>query len=161
MGGIEPARAYILRAIGNGLASGVYWAPTWPYKSSLTGKSSKELGDGYETATGKQWNQQLGASLSLFDVAEAVLKASGNPKNKAKVADTVKTLSVDTIVGHLDWTKPPTFAGAPIPNVQTTPIIGGQWKQGVSKWQVDFVICENSSDPNVPVAGALQPYTAG
>jgi len=87
-----------------------------------------------------------------------VLKASGNPKNKAKVAQTMKTLSVDTIVGHLDWTKPPTFAGQPIPNVQTTPIIGGQWKQGVSKWPVDFVICENSSDTNVPIAGTLQAY---
>jgi branched-chain amino acid transport system substrate-binding protein len=70
---------------------------------------------------------------------------------------------VDTIVGHLDWTKPPTFGpgGPSIPNVQTTPIIGGQWKSGVSKWPLDFVICENSADPNVPVAGKLQPYTAG
>ncbi len=159
--GLFPSQVSSLGAIGNGLASGVYWHPTWPYKSSLTGVTCKQLADGYESSSGKQWNQQLGASLSLFDVAEAVLKASGDPKNKTKVADTVKTLSVDTIVGHLDWSKPPTFAGAPIPNVQTTPIIGGQWKQGVSKWPVDFVICENSSDPNVPVAGTLQPYTAG
>jgi branched-chain amino acid transport system substrate-binding protein len=156
--GLFPSQVSSLGAIGNGLASGVYWAPTWPYKSTLTGVTCKQLGDGYEAASGKQWNQQLGASLSLFDVAAAVLKASGDPKNKAKVAGTMKTLSVDTIVGHLDWTKPPTFAGATIPNVQTTPIIGGQWKQGVSKWPVDFVICENSSDTNVPIAGTLQPY---
>jgi branched-chain amino acid transport system substrate-binding protein len=156
--GLFPSQVSSLGAIGNGLASGVYWAPTWPYKSTLTGVTCKQLGDGYEAASGKQWNQQLGASLSLFDVATAVLKASGDPKNKAKVAATMKTLSVDTIVGHLDWTKPPTFAGAAIPNVQTTPIIGGQWKQGVSKWPVDFVICENSSDTNVPIAGTLQPY---
>jgi branched-chain amino acid transport system substrate-binding protein len=159
--GLFPSQVTALGAIGNGLASGVYWAPTWPYKSPLTGVTCKQLGDGYETASGKQWNQQLGASLSLFDVAAAVLKASGDPKNKVRVADTMKTLSVDTIVGHLDWTKPPSFAGAAIPNVQTTPIIGGQWKQGVSKWPIDFVICENSSDPNVPVASTLQPYTAG
>ncbi|HVS49156.1 MAG TPA: ABC transporter substrate-binding protein [Candidatus Dormibacteraeota bacterium] len=159
--GLFPSQVTALGSIGNGLASGVYWAPTWPYKSSLTGVTCKQLGDGYESSSSKQWNQQLGASLSLFDVAAAVLKASGDPKNKAKVAATMKTLSVDTIVGHLDWTKPPTFAGAPIPNVQTTPIIGGQWKQGASKWPVDFVICENSSDPNVPVASTLQPYTAG
>jgi branched-chain amino acid transport system substrate-binding protein len=156
--GLFPSQVSSLGAIGNGLASGVYWAPTWPYKSTLTGVTCKQLGDGYEAASGKQWNQQLGASLSLFDVATAVLKASGDPKNKAKVANTMKTLSVDTIVGHLDWTKPPTFAGSAIPNVQTTPIIGGQWKQGVSKWPVDFVICENSSDTNVPIAGTLQPY---
>ena len=159
--GLFPSQVTALGTIGNGLASGVYWAPTWPYKSTLTGVTCKQLGDGYESTSGKQWNQQLGASLSLFDVAAAVLKASGDPKNKTKVANAMKTLAVDTIVGHLDWNKPPSFAGAPIPNVQTTPIIGGQWKQGVSKWPIDFVICENSSDSNVPVASQLQPYTAG
>jgi branched-chain amino acid transport system substrate-binding protein len=47
-----------------------------------------------------------------------------------------------------------------VPNVVSTPIIGGQWKQGVSKWPIDFVICENAADPNVPIASTLQPYTA-
>ncbi len=156
--GLFPSQVSSLGAIGNGLASGVYWAPTWPYKSSLTGVTCKELGDGYETTSGKQWNQQLGASLSLFDVAAAVLKASGDPKNKTKVADAMKTLSVDTIVGHLDWSKGASLAGVTIGNVVSTPIIGGQWKSGVSKWPIDFVICENSADPNVPVAGTLQAY---
>jgi branched-chain amino acid transport system substrate-binding protein len=52
-------------------------------------------------------------------------------------------------------------AGVTIGNVQTTPIIGGQWKQGVSKWPVDFVICENAADPNVPIAAKLEAYTTG
>jgi branched-chain amino acid transport system substrate-binding protein len=138
----------------------VYWAPTWPYKSSLTGITSKDLGAGYETSSGKQWNQQLGASLSLFDVAAAVLKASGDPKNKQKIVDAMKTLTVETPVGNLDWTKNPNFGpGTPtVSGVVSAPIIGGQWKQNVSKWPIDFVICENSSDGNVPVASTLQPY---
>ncbi len=156
--GLFPSQVSSLGAIGNGLASGVYWAPTWPYSSSLTGISSKDLASGYETSSGKQWNQQLGPSLALFDVAQAALKASGNPKDKAKVADAMKTLAVDTPIGHLDWSKPATLAGAPVPNVVAAPIIGGQWKQNVSKWPIDFVICENSSDSNVPIASTLQPY---
>ena len=156
--GLFPSQVSSLGAIGNGLASGVYWAPTWPYKSSLTGIASKDLGSGYESSSNKQWNQQLGPSLALFDVANAVLKASGNPKDKAKVADAMKTLSVDTPIGHLDWSKPASLAGAPVPNVVAAPIIGGQWKQNVSKWPIDFVICENSSDSNVPIASTLQPY---
>ena len=162
--GLFPSQVISLGSIGDGLASAVYWGHTWPYKSAFTGVTCQQLSDGYEAASGKQWNQQLGASLSLFDVAVAALKASGNPKDKKAVAAAIKTLSVDTIVGHLDWTKPPTFGGPggpAIPNVQTTPIIGGQWKSGVSKWPLDFVICENSADTNVPVAGTLQPYTAG
>jgi len=159
--GLFPSQVTSLGAIGNGLASGVYWAPTWPYKSSLTNVTCKQLGDGYESSTGKQWNQQLGASLSLFDVAAAALKGSGDPKSKSKVIDAMKTLSVETPVGHLDWSKPASLAGTAVPNVVTTPIIGGQWKQGVSKWPIDFVICENSADTNVPVASMLQPYAAG
>ena len=156
--GLFPSQVSSLGAIGNGLASGVYWAPTWPYKSSLTGIASKDLASGYEGFSSKQWNQQLGPSLALFDVAEAVLKASGNPKDKAKVVGAMATLAVDTPVGHLDWSKPATLAGAAVPNVVAAPIIGGQWKQNVSKCPVDFVICENSSDSNVPVASTLQPY---
>ena len=158
--GLFPSQVTALGALGNGLASGVYWAPTWPYKSSLTGLTSKQLGDGYESSTGKQWNQQLGASLSLFDVAAAVLKASGDPKNKQKIVDAMKTLTVETPVGNLDWTKNPNFGpGTPaVSGIVSAPIIGGQWKQNVSKWPIDFVICENSSDTNVPVASSLQPY---
>ena len=159
--GLFPSQVTALGALGNGLASGVYWAPTWPYKSSLTGISSKDLASGYESSSSKQWNQQTGASLALFDVAAAALKASGDPKNKAKVAAAMTTLAVDTPVGHLDWSKGPNVAGVTIGNVQTTPIIGGQWKQGVSKWPVDFVICENAADPNVPIAAKLEAYTTG
>jgi branched-chain amino acid transport system substrate-binding protein len=156
--GLFPSQVSSLVSIGNGLASGVYWAPTWPYKSTLTGISNKDLAGGYETSSGKQWNQQLGPSLALFDVAQAVLKASGSPKDKTKVAGAMKTLAVDTPIGHLDWSKPATLAGSAVPNVVSAPIIGGQWKQGVSKWPVDFVICENSSDSNVPIASTLQAY---
>src|SRR5262249_20751395 len=125
--------------------------PTWPYQSSLTGVSASKLASGYEQASGKQWNQQLGASLALFDVAAAALKASGDPKSKTKVADAMKTLKVTTPLGDLDWTK------GPVANAVTTPIIGGQWAKS-TKYPLDFVICENAADPNVPVASTLKPY---
>src|SRR5438093_189405 len=82
--------------------------------------------DGYQNSTKKQWNQQLGASLALFDVAAAVLKASGNPKDKNKVAEAMKTLSVQTPLGTLKW------GSGPVPNVVATPIIGGQWLKSTS-----------------------------
>src|SRR5205823_2446150 len=135
------------------LATGFYWGETWPYSSSLTGISSADLASGYESASGKQWNQQIGPSMALFDVAAAVLKASGNPKDKQKVADTMKTLSVDTPIGKLQWGK------GPVPNVVATPIPGGQWVKG-TKWPLEFIFCENSADPNIPVAGKLKPYNS-
>lgn len=152
--GLFPSQVEALGEIGVRLASGAYWSPTWPYKSSLTGVSSKELGDGYQTSSGKQWNQQLGCSLGLFDAAAAALKAAPNPKDKAALAKVIASLEVDTPVGHLAWGK------GPVANVVATPIIGGQWVAAPagSKYKLEFVLCENSSDPKVPVAATLQPY---
>src|SRR5438270_1041442 len=158
--GLFPSQVTALGKIGTGLASGVYWAPSWPYSSSLAGVSSKDLAAGYESATGKQWNQQIGGSMAMFDVAAGVLQASCDPKSRQEIVDAMKTLTVETPVGNLDWSKPASLAGTAVPNVVTTPIIGGQWNQGVSKWPIDFVICENSSDPKVPIASTLKPYTA-
>ena len=41
-----------------------------------------------------------------------------------------------------------------------TPIIGGQWVAAPagSKYKLEFVLCENSSDPKIPIASKLQPY---
>jgi branched-chain amino acid transport system substrate-binding protein len=153
--GLFPSQVDSLGSIGENLASGVYWAPTWPYRSSLTGVTSSALAAGYTRASGKQWNQQLGPSLALFDVAAAVLKASGSPNDKQKVASAMKHLAVDTPIGHLAW-----GVGPLPPNVVATPIIGGQWRpvKG-SKYPLDFLICEHSSDPHVPIASRLIPYS--
>jgi branched-chain amino acid transport system substrate-binding protein len=143
-----------LGQLGVGLASGVYWTPTWPYPSSSTGVSAKQLGDGYTRASGRLWNQSLGTTLSLFDVAVAALKAAGDPKDKAAVVKALSRLEVDTTVGHLAW------GTGPVPNVVTTPQVGGQWvaAPATSPFSLDFVICENANDPKVPVAATLQPY---
>ena len=150
--GLFPSQVEALGDIGRNIAGGAYWTPTFPYKSSLTGVDSKALGDGYQ-ATGKQWNQQLGPSLALFDVAAAALKAAADPKDKAGVAKAIGSLSVDTPIGKLEWGKGPNA------NVVATPILGGQWVASAdSRYKVDFVLVENSSDTNVPVAAKLKQY---
>jgi branched-chain amino acid transport system substrate-binding protein len=151
--GLFESQVDALGSLGANLATGFYWGPTWPYSSSLTGISNADLASGYETASGKQWNQQIGASMALFDVANAVLKASGDPKNKKKVADTMKTLTVDTPLGKLAW------GSGPVPNVVATPIPGGQWVKG-TKYPLEFHFCENFGDTNIPVAAKLVPYNS-
>jgi branched-chain amino acid transport system substrate-binding protein len=151
--GLFPSQVESLGPIGVGLASGAYWTPTFPYTSSLTGISSKDLSSGYEDQSGKQWTQQLGASMAVFDAGAAALQAASDPKDKKAVADAIGSLSVETPVGNLKW------GSGPNKNVVTTPIIGGQWVTATSgDFPLDFVLCENSSDPNVPVAATLQPY---
>jgi len=147
--GLFPSQISASGKLGPYLSSGAYWTPHFPYKSPATGLSSK---------TGRQWNQQLGASMSLFDVAQAVLKKAGDPKDKSKVADAFTHLNVLTASGQLHW-----GAGGkhnPVPPVATTPIIGGQWvpQPKGSKFPLDFVLCEHSGDPHVPIQARLKPY---
>jgi branched-chain amino acid transport system substrate-binding protein len=153
--GLFPSQVTELGALGNNLASACYWHPTWPYTSSLTHVSSKALGNGYRAHSGKQWNQQAGPSLALFDIAAHLLKSSGNPKDKSAVIAALKKVKVETPVGVLDWTK--SRPGVPW-NVVPTPIPGGQWVQTHDKYKVDFVICEHSDDPRIPIGGHLKTY---
>ncbi|HYA65292.1 MAG TPA: ABC transporter substrate-binding protein, partial [Burkholderiaceae bacterium] len=109
----------------------------------------------YEAASGKQWTQQLGATMALLDAGVEALKQSGDPGNKATVAKTLSSLQAMTIVGKVD------FAKGPVPNVAVVPIIGTQWikaKPG-SKYKLDFVVTDNADDPNVPVAAKLIAYS--
>lgn len=145
--------------LGNKLATGAYWGPTWPGGSSLVGMTNKELGAGYEARSGKYWNQQLGASMALFDAGIAALKASGDPKNKRKVAAALKHLHVKTPVGNLHWgTGSPTKN--PLPNVVVTPIPGGQWLKSGSgaRFPLRFVFCEHKDYPAVPIQAKLVRY---
>jgi branched-chain amino acid transport system substrate-binding protein len=145
--------------LGYNLASGEYWGPTWPYKSSLTGITSAQLGAGYTKATNRYANQQLGASLALWDVAAAALKASGNPKDKAAVASAISKLSVHTPVGTVDWGA--TGAKNPCSNIVATPIIGNQWRKAPkgSKFNLELIVCDHADDPKVPVASKLIAYS--
>jgi branched-chain amino acid transport system substrate-binding protein len=152
--GLFPSQVTALGSLGNNLASAVYWHPTWPYKSSLTGLTSKQIANGYIAHAHKQWNQQAGPSLALFDVAKVALQLSGNPKDKNAVAAAFKKVKVETPVGHLDWTKK--RAGVPW-NVVPTPIPGGQWVKA-KKYKIDFTICEHSDDTRIPIGGHLKPY---
>ncbi len=151
--GLFPSQVEALGSLGVNLASAAYWHKSFPYASSLTGISSKDLASGYEASSGKEWTQQLGATMSLLDAGFAALKSSGDPRSKEVVAKAIAGLKTGTISGLLD------FTGGPVPNVATGPIIGGQWvKPAAGKFKLDFVITENATDRNVPVEAKLVPY---
>jgi len=59
---------------GAGLSTEVWWSPSFPFSSGLTGKNSAELCAAYEDETKKQWTQPLGYLHALFEVAVDVLK---------------------------------------------------------------------------------------
>ncbi|NKK75711.1 ABC transporter substrate-binding protein [Rhizobium leguminosarum bv. viciae] len=152
--GLFPSDIEALGDLGLNIGSAAYWHKAFPYKSTLTGVSGTELADGYETASGKQWTQQLGASLALLDAGFDALKASTDVKSKEAVAKALSTLKTTTIAGKVDFTS------GPVANVSPGPIIGTQWVKAPegSKFALDYVVTENATDPNVPVGAKLTAY---
>lgn len=153
--GLFPSTIEALGPLGVNIGSAAYWHKDFPYKSSVAGVSGQELANGYETASGKQWTQQLGATLSLLDAGLDVLKKSADPKSKNEVVKALSSLNTVTIAGKVDFTS------GPVPNVSPGPIIGTQWIKAPdgSRFQYDYVVTENATDPNVPVAAKLLPYS--
>ncbi len=152
--GLFASTIEVLGPLGPNISVSAYWHKHFPYRSTLTGLSGVQLADGYETASGKQWSQQLGASLSLLDAGVEVLKTSANPRDKASVVKAIATLKMTTMMGKIDFTK------GPVPNVSPTQMIGSQWVKAPagSKFKLDYVITENANDANVPVDAKLKPY---
>jgi len=153
--GLFPSQMEALGSLAINLASACYWHKNFPYKSALTGISGVELADGYEKASGKQWTQQLGATMALLDAGFDAVRASADPKNKAEVAKALASLQSTTMVGKIDFTK------GPVPNVAPAPIIGTQWVKAPagSKFKLELVITEHATDPNVPVNAKLVSYS--
>jgi branched-chain amino acid transport system substrate-binding protein len=154
--GLFPDNIETLGALGDKLSTAFYWHRDFPYKSTLTGISGHDLADGYERASGKQWESQLGASMALLDAGVTAIKASGNPKSKAAIAKALSTLKTTVMTGKIDFTS------GPVPNVSTTNLVGVQWIKGKegSKFSFDPVVTNNATDPHVPVAAKLLPYNS-
>jgi branched-chain amino acid transport system substrate-binding protein len=152
--GLFPADIEVLGSLGPKIASAAYWHKTFPYTSPLTGLNGEQLAGMWETETGEQWTQQLGATLSLLDAGTEALKQSTNPLSRSSVRDAIANLNVTTIGGQVDFTS------GPVPNVASGPIIGAQWVKGTGEFKLDYVITENVTDPNVPVTHKLLQYNA-
>lgn len=139
---------------GHNLSSEVWWSPSHPFASSLTGQSSAELATAFTASTGRPWTQPIGFVHSLFEMAASVMGRVQDSGDADSVAEAIATTALDTIVGRIafDGTGLPDFAAR---NVAKTPLVGGQWRLTDGKW--DLVVVENSTAPEVPAAGTMQP----
>ena len=149
-----PAAIAPLGPRAEGLSVEVWWSPTHPFKSGLTGQSSKELADAYEKATGKQSSMTLGFRHALFETAIDALKRAKDLDDPASIRDAISKMDYASIVG------PVNFAKGPYPNTCATPLVIGQWKKG-TKFPFDLVNVDNTTAPNIPVGGKMTPIVYG
>jgi branched-chain amino acid transport system substrate-binding protein len=147
-----PSALEALGDLGDGLTSEVWWTPSHPFKSSLTGASAEAYAAAYEKGTAKQWTQPLGFAHALFEVAVDTLKRSKDVTSKAAIRDALASTNLNTIVG------PVAFGKGPVKNVAKTPLVGGQWVKG-KKYKYDLVVINNETAPAIPTSAKLRLLT--
>jgi branched-chain amino acid transport system substrate-binding protein len=131
---------------GAGMSTEVWWSHHHPFKSGLTGETAQQYCDAYEKASGKQWTQPLGFKHANLEVAIDALKRA-KKLDAASIRDAIAQTDYNSIVGPITWKGGPTN---PVPNVCTTPIVGGQWQKG-TKWKYDLNIVFNKTAPEIPL----------
>jgi branched-chain amino acid transport system substrate-binding protein len=132
--------------LGDGLTTEIWWTPTHPFASSLTGATAQELGDAFSAATGKQWTQPIGFIHALFEVAIDVLQRTEDIDSPESIVAATKATDLDTVVGHVSW------EGGPTPNVAKSPLVGGQWVKGEA-FPFELHVTVNGNAPEIPAAG--------
>jgi branched-chain amino acid transport system substrate-binding protein len=133
------------------LTTEIWWSPSFPFKSGLTGQNSAELCAAYEDETRKQWTQPLGFLHALFEVGLNVLQRTKDIDSPASLRDAIRATDYNSIVGRIAWD------GKPVKNVCKTPLVGGQWvpgwkfKQWIAgqKFKNDLVIVSNATEPTI------------
>jgi branched-chain amino acid transport system substrate-binding protein len=144
-----PRSVEALGPIGEGLTTEVWWSPSHPFKSSLTGVSSRDFAAAYTAQTKKQWTQPMGFVHALFEVGLDALSRTATAGDRASLRDAIKSTNKNTIVGAVAWGK------GPVPNVAKTPLVGGQWTKG-QQFPYDLVIVNNKRAPSIPTGGTLK-----
>jgi branched-chain amino acid transport system substrate-binding protein len=139
---------------GHNLSSEVWWSPSHPFASSLTGQSAGDLAARYTATTGKSWTQPIGFAHALFEMAANVMGRVEDSRDPDAVTSAIAATQLDSMVGRIafDGAGLPPFAAQ---NVAKTPLVGGQWRLKDSGGY-ELVIVENSKHPNIPTGGAME-----
>jgi branched-chain amino acid transport system substrate-binding protein len=143
-----PASVAALGRRADGLSTEIWWSPSHPFKSGLTGQSAKELCAAYERSTGRVWTQPIGFQHALFEVAIDVLKRANNPNEPASILEAIVATNYHSIVGPIKW------SGQPVKNVSKTPLVAGQWRKRDNGFEL--VICEDGTVPGIKAQDKLR-----
>lgn len=129
---------------GDGLTTEIWWSPTHPFKSSLTGQTAKQLTDAWTAASKRPWTQPVGFVHALFEVALDALKRAKTLDDPKAIRDAIVATNLNTIVGPVKWP-------GPVKNVSKTPLVAGQWVKKDKGY--DLVVTANKNAPVIPVGG--------
>ena len=141
----------VLEDKGLGIMTEVWWAPTNPYVSALTGVSCEALGAKYAADNGgRNMPQPAGYAYAALELAVQAFQKAGSTDKEA-VRDAMKALDTTTIVGPIKYDQK-------MGNLtySDTVIGGGQWQMIDGK--LTLKIIDNTVYPEVPTTGS---YVSG
>jgi branched-chain amino acid transport system substrate-binding protein len=126
--------------LGLGVTSEALWHPSYPFKSSLTGETSRQIADAYEAQSGKPWIVSIGGCYSGFEVIADVLKRA-QTLDKEAIRKAFAATNINTLQGPTKFNEK---------NVAVTPTGGLQWIKG-KKFPYDCVLVSNGNYKSLPV----------
>lgn len=132
--------------LADGIMTQVWWAPTNPFASDLTGLSSSQLDELYAADNGGRTMPQPAAFA--YEALELAVHTFRNTKSMDKndIKASIAALDVDTIVGHIKYDQEMnglTYA--------RTILTGGQWQR--ENGELKLRIIDNSLHPDIPLTG--------
>ncbi|MEM2169797.1 MAG: ABC transporter substrate-binding protein, partial [Candidatus Bathyarchaeia archaeon] len=143
-----------------GLTTEVWFNPSFPYKSTITGHTAKEWCEVWMRESGRPWTQPLGPAMAIFEIAVDSIKRAGS-LDKSKLRDTIAETDMVTIIGPVNFKKPLTkeqlevFAEFPQVieyknHISFTANVIGQWFKGTTApWELRVVY--NGDFKEIPV----------
>lgn len=132
--------------LADGIMTQVWWAPTNPFTSSLTGISSSELDAAYAKDNGGRTMPQPAAyGYQALELAVHTFQTTRS-MSKEDIRDAIAALDVDTIIGHVKYDQ--TMDGL---TFARTVLCGGQWQR--EDGELKLRIIDNSLHTGIPLTG--------
>ncbi len=154
-----PSAMEAIGEIADGLSGPMWFHPTMPFKSSLTGETAEDLCNDFEARMGMQWQQPI-LHYVTFEWVVDVLKRTTNVDDKEEIMKRVQETNMPmSIAGPIDFTAPlAPRSRHVVPNQVGTPLYGGQWRlSNGGKYMFDLFIVSNVAAPEVQVQDKLKP----
>lgn len=139
--------------LADGIMTQVWWDPTYPYKSDLTGATSDQLNAAYQKDNGGRVMPQPAAyAYAGLEMAVQTFMRAGTTDKQA-VRKAMDDMDITTIVGHVKYDHQ--MEGLPY---ACTTLCGGQWQR--EDGQLVLKIIDNSLYPEIGLTGAYLPGNA-
>ncbi|MBN1322287.1 MAG: ABC transporter substrate-binding protein [Thermoleophilia bacterium] len=154
-----PAAMEALGQLGDGLLGPMWFHPTFPFASSLTGETAQEMCDDFEKRNNMQWQQPI-LHYVVFEWVVDVLKRTTNVDDKEDIMKRVAETNMPmTIAGPIDFTAPlGDRSKHVVPNVAGCELYGGQWRLSEGgKYMYDLFVCSNAAAPSITVQDSVKP----